>query len=560
MSFELTDERKAWVYEDLARGSDPRAAFFFLVGASTVIASLGLVMNSTAVVIGAMLVAPLMTPILGLALALVRGDPRFIAIALRAEVFGVAVSIGVSVLLGLALPSYFNATPEMLARTAPNLFDLLVAVFAGMAGAYALVDENISPVLPGVAISTAIVPPLANCGLSLALGAYTGAWGSFLLFFTNFLSILLVAAAVFGIVGLGERLDARAGAARARRLAVAATGFLVVTALLSVELMRMFQAERLHKELSQALQQQLTDQRVSEIEQLVVERKQSTILALARVNAPAIIEPRIVARVEDRLEDRVGEPIELFVRTTVTHDVSASGSMHQAVAESLDGWSVPRDAVDPRVTLLQKAEQVLREHLDEKVGLHLETVEVYPTGTTMVLVAEIAGPRELRGREIEALERQLGEAIPGVPVQLFVRQESTTLRDRLGFVRVEFTHPTTSTELMEVEERFREFVGEWLSERQFRMHACSMTRLDGVNHYLLEVTGPRLFSKEDYAALKASIDAALDFPVTLYVRSEPESVLGVDGEQSLPRLLEEYQRRNQEAFQEERRRLIEEAR
>jgi len=143
-----------------------------------------------------MLVAPLMTPIFGIALALIRGDATLLGRAVRAEIVGVLLSVALALCFGFLIPE-LEATTEMISRTKPNLLDLLVAVFAGFAGAYALVDEHISPALPGVAIATAIVPPLANTGLCIALGAYYGALGSFLLFFANFLSILLIAGAVF---------------------------------------------------------------------------------------------------------------------------------------------------------------------------------------------------------------------------------------------------------------------------------------------------------------------------------------------------------------------------
>ena len=556
----LTDERKAKVYDELAQGSDPRSSFFLLVGVSTVIASLGLVVNSTAVVIGAMLVAPLMTPILGLALALIRGDAHLIGIALRSEVFGVAVSILVAALLGLALPSHFDATPEMLSRTAPNLFDLLVAVFAGLAGAYALVEEKLSPVLPGVAISTAIVPPLANSGLSLALGAYGGAWGSFLLFFTNFLSILLVASLVFYLAGLEDSLDGGAGAARARRFAVAASGFVVVAVLLSGELIKMFEANRLEKEIVQALHHELSDQRISDIDNLVIERNPDETLVLARVNAPAIVKPSTVRRIEHNLADVIGEPIALFVRTNVTHDVSASGSIHQGVSESLDGWFVPTEALDPRIAVLRTAEQIIREHLEQTVGLHLENLEVYPTGEHLALVAEVAGARDLGDEELFEIENQIARAFPDTPAALYVRQESTTLRDRFGRVRVDFAQPLYSTELVDLERRAAGYVETWLTDKRFRLHAFSSTYLDDAYHFLIELKGPRLFTKDDYMGLASDLETALDSPVQIYVRSELESVLGPEGEFSLPDLLDDYRRRNAEAFPEETRRLIEEAR
>ncbi|MEA3413535.1 MAG: TIGR00341 family protein [Pseudomonadota bacterium] len=559
-TIDLTEERKVKVYEDLARGSDPRGSFFLLVAVSTIIASLGLVMNSTAVVIGAMLVAPLMTPILGLALALVRGDAPLIGVAMRSETFGVGVSILVAALLGLALPSHFDATPEMLSRTSPNLLDLLVAVFAGLAGAYALVDEKLSPVLPGVAISTAIVPPLANSGLSLALGAYAGAWGSFLLFFTNFLSILLVASLVFSLAGMGERLHLRAGVTIARRFGVAAVGFVVVAVLLSGELLKMFDANRLEKQLSLALQDELADQRISDIDNLLIERQENGILVLAHVNGPAIIEPSTVKKIQTNLEDVVLEPVELFVRTNVTHDVSASGSIHQAVAESLDGFFVPAKSLDPRIAVLQTAEQILREHLEQKIGMHLENLEVYPTGEVLTLVAEISGARELGEQEILIIENQIGSAIPELPLQLIVRHETSRLRDKFGNVRVEFSQPVYSAETIEIEARVRDFLTSWTGTKGFRVHASSMTRLDDAYHFLIELKGPSLFSDNDYAQLKGDLKEVFDFPLEIYVRSELETVLGPEGKVSLPDLLDDYRRRNRDAYREETRRLIEEAR
>jgi uncharacterized membrane protein len=96
----------------------------------------------------------------------------------------------------------------MLSRTRPNLFYLIVALLAGFAGAFALVDEKISPALPGVAIATAIVPPLANAGLCLSLGGIHAGLGSFLLFFANFLSILVVASITFIPSGMAKRFGA----------------------------------------------------------------------------------------------------------------------------------------------------------------------------------------------------------------------------------------------------------------------------------------------------------------------------------------------------------------
>ena len=127
-----------------------------------------------------------------------------------------------------------EVTPEMLARTEPTLLDLLVAVFAGFAGALAMIDDRISPALPGVAIATAIVPPLATCGLCLAAGSTLGASGAFLLFFANFVAILLVSALTFLTAGLARRHTAEGVVRRVvGNMAVAVLGFLLVSAYLT---------------------------------------------------------------------------------------------------------------------------------------------------------------------------------------------------------------------------------------------------------------------------------------------------------------------------------------
>jgi len=194
--FRVTGDKAEAVVADITRGSTPGAGFYALIATAALIASLGLVANSPAVIIGAMLVSPLMSPIFGIALGMIRGDAGLLGKSIRAEVSGMALAVAFGALFGL-LPVMTEVTPEMLARTHPTLLDLLVAVFAGFAGTLAMVDDRISPALPGVAIATAIVPPLATCGLCLASGATQGALGAFLLFFANFVAILLVSALTF---------------------------------------------------------------------------------------------------------------------------------------------------------------------------------------------------------------------------------------------------------------------------------------------------------------------------------------------------------------------------
>jgi len=176
--------------------------FFALMVLSTIIAAIGLIQNSAAVVIGAMLVAPLMTPLLGLGLALVQGNPVLAKISFRAVVMGLGVSLLVGFLTGLLTPGFDEPTREMLGRGGPGLLDLSVAFASGLAAAYASSRPGLLAALPGVAIAAALVPPIATSGLALSLGNYHLAIGALLLFVINMVTIVLASMVSLWVVGL----------------------------------------------------------------------------------------------------------------------------------------------------------------------------------------------------------------------------------------------------------------------------------------------------------------------------------------------------------------------
>ena len=176
--------------------------FFALMVLSTVIAAIGLQQNSAAVVIGAMLVAPLMTPLLGLGLALVQGNPVLARISLRSVLLGAGVSLMVGLLTGLLTPGFEEPTREMLGRGGPGMLDLFVAFASGLAAAYASSRPGLLAALPGVAIAAALVPPIATSGLALSLGNFHLAVGALLLFIINMVTIVLATMVSLWVVGL----------------------------------------------------------------------------------------------------------------------------------------------------------------------------------------------------------------------------------------------------------------------------------------------------------------------------------------------------------------------
>ena len=167
--------------------------FWTLLSLSTIIAAAGVVSDSTATVIGAMIVAPLMTPILGTVLSVVVGDLRNLLRSLALVGGGAALVIGLAYLFGRIVPVEVTVetSTQVAGRVSPRLIDLVAALATGAVGAFALVREDVSDTLPGVAIAISLVPPLAVVGLTLEAGATSQASGALLLFVTNVGAILL---------------------------------------------------------------------------------------------------------------------------------------------------------------------------------------------------------------------------------------------------------------------------------------------------------------------------------------------------------------------------------
>lgn len=185
---------------------DKLTRYSVLLVLSTAIATGGILTNSTATVIGAMIVAPLGTPIQAIGLAIVTTRPRQIA---RSATFLVGSILAVIVLplifsLLLRIPINLETNGEITGRVSPGLLSLFVAIATGLVGSYATARSDLSGVLPGVAIAISLVPPLAVVGICLSQGAWFDAWGAFLLFAANAVAMVICAIAVFSIAGYGS--------------------------------------------------------------------------------------------------------------------------------------------------------------------------------------------------------------------------------------------------------------------------------------------------------------------------------------------------------------------
>ncbi len=520
------------VLQEIDYGSEPGWRFYALVATSTLIACLGLIANSTAVIIGAMVVAPLMTPIFGISLSLVRGEGRMLGRALRAEIIGVVLAVGLAALFG-SLPMALEVTPEMLARTAPNLLDLLVAVLAGFAGSYAMINERLSPALPGVAIATAIVPPLANAGLCLAVGAYQGAYGSFLLFLANFLAILVVSSLVFIGGGLVQAVPiARWGFVR--RFWIPAIGFMAVTGLLTPPLIHIVKDRYLTSAIKRVINEQLDQLPTTAMFRMNHEEHLGQLYILATIRTPRVIEPYRVKVIQDALNNAIGQQTHLILRCVLTKDISALGSTSEGTDENLNGTFLATK-INPRVLQIQVAEQVLRELLFYMPLFHLEEVNQEQSPAGPVVVALIEGPRALIPSEVQKFQTAIRRRVNDDTIHLVVRCETTENVDDRGRILYGWSHfalrpPEQYAKMNEIDAAVREAFQQFKDIFVANVDAAPMNNGWQAR---VEVVGAHVITPEEAAVVEKIVANRVHRAVKIFFFSQSQALVTPQGYDSV---------------------------
>ncbi|KAA0918398.1 TIGR00341 family protein [Dietzia sp. ANT_WB102] len=218
---------------DLASGnvSAKRSAFWVMLALSGVIAVSGVIADSTATVIGAMIIAPLSTPILGIGLGIVAGRGGIIGRSLLYVVLSVGIVVALGVIIAQLLPNPTNvlSNSQVTGRTSPTLVDLMAALATGFAGAIAMTRRDVGDVLPGVAIAISLVPPLGVVGVCLGSGAEWLAFGALVLFLSNVLALVFACTVVLMLSGYArDAIDTPRSARRGRAYISIAVGFVVV--------------------------------------------------------------------------------------------------------------------------------------------------------------------------------------------------------------------------------------------------------------------------------------------------------------------------------------------
>jgi uncharacterized hydrophobic protein (TIGR00271 family) len=226
-------------------GDVPRKMFRFwvLLVLSGIIATAGILADSTATVIGAMIIAPLGMPIMGAGLAVVTSDGRRVLTSAALAIGGAASVVLLGAVLAWAAPKLqaIAANGQVTSRTAPSIIDLIAAIATGFAGSYGLARRDISDIMPGVAIAISLVPPLAVAGITASAGDWASAWGALLLFAANVAAMLVAGTIVFTLYGY-HRTARRAAGFRKRGafavIAAFAVGILVPLGLTTAQTAR----------------------------------------------------------------------------------------------------------------------------------------------------------------------------------------------------------------------------------------------------------------------------------------------------------------------------------
>lgn len=321
----MTRSEKKIVVDDISLASTSNFDFLLLVVLSCAICTLGLITNSPAVIIGAMLVAPLMSPIIGIGLSSIMGNAKLA----RTSAISLLIGAGLAVLLSAIIALVNKLLPfvvlqellpsEILVRTRPSPIDLGIALAGGLAAAYALTRPNISAALPGVAIATALMPPLCTIGIGIALGRWDVAGGASLLFLTNAITIAFAAALVFFLLNFAPKRVTDEGRLPRTLIisAIIVVVLLVPLTFYSVQFLRDANENRLINEVVSA-QVDLISAELVELETVHTTEGLDMVITLRTRNSLRYDQ---VLALQKGIVDGLGQPISLIVNQVIAEQL-----------------------------------------------------------------------------------------------------------------------------------------------------------------------------------------------------------------------------------------------
>lgn len=305
--------------EVLDWGSKPTFSFIFMLSISAVIATFGLLANSVAVIIGAMIIAPLMNPILALSYWLLTGKWDMILRSFISVLIGTILSIGLAVLITYLI-GWKIVGSEILTRMRPNLLDLGVALAAGAAAAFAYTHSKVSSAFAGIAVAVALVPPLCTIGISIAIRndvnveigeSYDNfdTIGPLLLYVTNFIGILFMASMVFFFQYFKKNLKALLSLA----IAMVFLGLIIIP--LGFRMKNLLIRNKIRRNLTELAISLLPENYTkTRLQNLSVRIRKEYVFVRADAKAErGIITQEFINELQDKLSENIGKPVILEV-------------------------------------------------------------------------------------------------------------------------------------------------------------------------------------------------------------------------------------------------------
>jgi uncharacterized hydrophobic protein (TIGR00271 family) len=321
------DNSCAAVRSNIEVNSEFDLAYVAMNGFATIVACYGLFENSPAVVIGAMVIAMLLGPISGVALGLVDKNNHLLSKAFWTLAGGSAVIYATAFTLGV-IHHNIALTGEIYARTEPNLMDLMIALGGGAAGAYAMISTRLSVAFVGVAIATALVPPLSASALCLARGDFRLALGALLLAFTNMVGIQVACSLVMwlgGYRGAPKKLQESA----LKRNLVSVAALLVLAVVLRVQLRELIAKQSYEASVRRILETASITHKGAYLTDVRFQRSSGTAIVIAVYRTPSPFTPEGVGSLEPRLPRRPGTTkLELRIRSVPISVASRQGYLY----------------------------------------------------------------------------------------------------------------------------------------------------------------------------------------------------------------------------------------
>ena len=304
-------KEKATPLASLNRGlwrlSVPSFSFHFMLMLSAIIATLGLLANSVAIIIGAMIIAPLMGPIIGMAFAIAMGNRKLLRRSSFTLLKGIILTIFASWLTA-SIIGLDTVEPEILSRTNPTLIDFGIAMAAGLAGAFTQTRRSIADAIPGVAIAVALVPPLSVIGIGTALGEQEIAFGASLLFLTNLICIIFFGSLVFLFQSYGNLDRAKKG------LAMSTVVMFLLGIPLTLSMRELIIKKNVRYQISDLIVADTETFTNTDINSIIVIPKKDYLRVSIEVVAPVdSISQEQIEVLKHVLSEKIGQPIDLRV-------------------------------------------------------------------------------------------------------------------------------------------------------------------------------------------------------------------------------------------------------